>query len=153
MQPRTNIHLSDLESRYYKIIELLQNIFDSSCASRLLEGTDDRVLTVQSEQARSAGDALIIRRAVAGLAGRVARRAIVILRFVRVGRTRGITLVLVHHQMMLAAGTLVRSVLAAGAIGLAWHARAVLGVCTERCNGRVNSTSVLGREKKIGREI
>lgn len=67
----------------------------------------------------------------------MARRAIVILRFVRVGRTRGITFVLVHHQVMLTASTLVRPVLAAGAIGLAWHARAVLGVCNGKMIARL----------------
>lgn len=58
----------------------------------------------------------------------MARRTIVILRLVRVGRTRGVTFVLMHHQMMLAAGAFVWSVLAAGAVGFAWHARAVLGI-------------------------
>lgn len=105
------------------------------------------MLTVQSEQPGSTGDALVVRRAVAGLAGRMARRAIVILRLVRVGRARGVTFVLVHHQMMLAAGALVRSVLAAGAVRLAWHARAVLGVCT-----KIARYSVL-RRKKIGKEV
>lgn len=88
-------------------------------------------LTVQSEQPGSAGNALVLRRAVAGLAGSVARGAAVILRLVRIRGTRGVTLVLVHHQVMLAAGALVRSVLTAGAVGLTRHARAVLGVCAE----------------------
>ena len=34
---------------------------------------------------------------------------------------------------MFAAGALVRSVLAAGAVGFAWHARAVLGIYVKRC--------------------
>jgi len=55
----------------------------------------------------------------------MARRTIVILRLVRI-------VVLMHHQMMFAAGALVRSVLAAGAVCLAWHARAVLGIYDER---------------------
>lgn len=117
---------------------------------KALKGTNNRLLTIQSEQSRSAGDALIIRRAVTGLAGRMARCAIVILRFVRIGRTRGITFVLMHHQMMLAAGTLVRSVLAAGAVGLAWHARAVLGVCTKECKNHTSrySISILKRKNE-----
>jgi len=40
--------------------------------------------------------------------------------------------------MMLAAGALVRSVLAAGAVGFAWYACAVLGIYVKRCqNSRV----------------
>lgn len=73
----------------------------------------------------------------------MARRAIIILRLVRVGRTCSVTFVLVHHQMMLTAGALVRSVLAAGAIGLAWHARAVLGIYIERCKNRASRYSQL----------
>lgn len=62
----------------------------------------------------------------------MARRAIVVLRLVRVGGARGVTLVLVHDQVMLAAGALVRSVLAAGAVRLAGYARAVLGICARK---------------------
>jgi len=80
----------------------------------------------------------------------MARRTIVILRLVRIGRARGVTFVLVHHQMMLAAGALVRSVLAAGAVCLAWHARAVLGIYDKRMQkSHVVLLDVNFKEKKL----
>lgn len=105
---------------------------------------------VQSKQSGSAGDTLVIRRAVTGLTGRMARRAIVVLRLVRVGRARGVTFVLVHHQMMLAAGALVRSVLAAGAVGLAWHARAVLGIFVVALGALLKTDRQIGDPKVSG---
>lgn len=75
---------------------------------------------------------MVFRCAVAGLAGRMALRAVVVLRLVRVRWTRGVTLVLVHHQVMFAAGAFVRSVLAAGTISFARHASAVLGIFAEK---------------------
>lgn len=72
---------------------------------------------------------MIFRGAVTRFAAWMTGRAIIVLGFVRVKRTGRVTFVLVHHQMMLAAGALVRSVLAAGAIGLAGHTRAVLRIC------------------------
>lgn len=52
---------------------------------------------IQGEQSGAACDALILRRAIAGLASRMARRAIVVLSFVCVCGTCGVTFVLVHH--------------------------------------------------------
>lgn len=72
---------------------------------------------------------MVLRGAVAGLAGRMTRRAVVILRLVRVQRTRCVTLVFVHNQVMLATGAFVWPVLATGTIRLARHARAVLRIC------------------------
>jgi len=88
----------------------------------------DCVLTVQSEQSRPASDTLILRRTVATLAGKMTRRAVVVLGLIRIKWTRRIALVLMHYQMMLATGAFVRPILTAGAIGLARHARAVLCV-------------------------
>lgn len=48
---------------------------------------------------------------------------------------------------MLAAGALVRSVLAAGAVGLARHTRAVLGICVGKNVQRARVT-ILKREKE-----
>lgn len=83
----------------------------------------------------------------------MARRAVVILRLVGVSGTRGVTLVLVHHQVVLTAGAFVRSVLAAGAIGLAGHARAVFSICAERRKSRVVLMPISrrkGRPMKVG---
>lgn len=52
--------------------------------------------------------------------------AIVIFRFISVQRTRRIAFVLVHDKMVLAARTIVGTILARGAIGLAGHARFVV---------------------------
>lgn len=62
----------------------------------------------------------------------MARRAVVVLRLVCVSGTRSVTFVLVHHQVMLAAGTLVRPVLTTGAVGLAGYARAIFRICAKR---------------------
>lgn len=59
--------------------------------------------------------------------------AAIILRLVCIWGTRGVTFVLMHHQVMLTAGALVRSVLTAGAVGFARHARAILGIYVEKC--------------------
>lgn len=77
-------------------------------------------------------------------------RAIVVLRLVRVKRTGRVTFVLVHDQMMVAAGAFVRPVLAAAAIGLAGHARAVLRIFVItvgtllKANGQIGHTEVSG---------
>lgn len=91
------------------------------------------MLTVQSEQPGPTSNALILRRTITGLAGSMTRSAAIILRLVCVWGTRGITFVLMHHQVMLTAGALVRSVLTAGAVGFAWHARAILGIYVKKC--------------------
>lgn len=83
---------------------------------------------VQRKQSRPTGDALVLGGAVAGLAGRVTRGAVVILGLVGVQGTRRVTLVLVHDQVVLAARAFVRPVLTARAVRLARHASAVLRV-------------------------
>lgn len=92
----------------------------------------NNVFTVQSEQPRSTGDALTLCRSVAALAGGMARRAVIILGLIRVRWTGSVALVLMHYQMMLATGAFVWSVLTAGAIGFARHARAVFRICAEK---------------------
>lgn len=77
----------------------------------------------------------------------MARDAAIVLRLVRIWGTRGVTFVFVHHQVMLAAGALVRSVLTAGAVGLARHTRAVLGVCVMKC--KKNRTLLRFHETEI----
>lgn len=53
--------------------------------------------------------------------------------------------------MMLAAGALVWSVLAAGAVGLAWHARAILGIYGKMQKSRVALFDVDFKEKRLGK--
>lgn len=81
----------------------------------------------------------------------MARGAAIVLRLVRIWGTRGVTLVLVHHQVMLAAGALVRSVLTAGAVGLARHTRAVLGVFVVAFRTLLEADCQIGDSKMSGR--
>jgi len=119
----------------------------------------ERFLTVQSELAGSASDALILRCTVAALASRMTRRAVVVLGLIRIWWTRSVALVLMHHQMMLATGTFVRPVLTAGAIGLARHARAILCVYVEKKQrillDLLLEIVVIGKEKEglSGKEV
>lgn len=91
------------------------------------------MLTVQSEQSGSASNALILHRTITCLAGSMAWGAAIVLCLIRICGTRGVTFVLVHHQVMLAAGALVRSILTAGAVSFTWHACAILGIYVKRC--------------------
>jgi len=92
----------------------------------------DYVLTIQSEQSGPTSDALILCRTVATFAGKMTRRAIIVLGLIRIWWTRRITFVLMHYQMMLATGAFVRPILTTGTIGLARHARAVLCVYVKK---------------------
>lgn len=71
---------------------------------------------------------------VASLARGMTRSAIVVLSFEGVKRTGGVTLVLMHNQMMLATGAVIRPILTAGTICLTWDARVIFAICWEMKN-------------------